>query len=160
MDRRAAAIPGEYKAKAVNMDREIGSGETVGPCQRRLEDFGLLRLVWGGLGEGSQDVHTLVSILAECRIKTLTLRGEKPGPNQMGLEASWMRRRLSIAAIKAANNCLLSRISQVGEGSGIAAKRREWQRKEEVMMANQEEADRAARITGLEMVRRGMFWSK
>ena len=131
-----------------------------GPCQRRLEEFGLLRLVWGAMGEGSQDVHTLIGILAEVRVRTLELRGERPGPHQLGQEVTCIRRRLSVAAVKAANNCLLGRISQIGEGSGMAAKRREQQRQEEFIMKNQEEADTAVRITDQELIKRGMFWAK
>ena len=101
----------------------------------------------------------MVEILAEARIRTLEMRGEKPGPHMLGQEISWIRRRLSIAALKANNNCLLGRLSQVGEGSGMAAKRREIQRQEERLMRNQEEADRAVRILGQEIVKRGMFWS-
>ena len=119
----------------------------------------MLRLVWGGMREGSQDVHSMVGILAESRVRALELRGERPGLFQMGQEVSWIRRRLSVVAIKAANNCLLGRVSQVGEGSGLAARRREMQRQEEVCMRNQEDADRAVRISSQEIVKRGMFWS-
>ena len=67
---------------------------------------------------------------------------------------------MKVAAVKAANNCLLGRISQIGEGSGMAAKRRKQQRQEEFIMKNQEEADRAVRITGHELIKRGMFLAK
>ena len=43
----------------------------------------------------------------------LGAKGERPGPFQMGQEVSWIRRRLSMAAIKAANKCLLGMVSQV-----------------------------------------------
>ena len=42
----------------------------------------------------------------------------------------------------------------------MAAKRREQQRQEEFIMKNKEEADRAVRITGQELIKRGMFWTK
>ena len=100
-----------------------------------------------------------MSILAEARIRTLTLRGERPGPQRMGLEVTWIQRRLSVAAVKAAHNCLLGRVSQVGDRSGLAAKRRELQRMEEQLMTRQGRADRAVRISGQKLVKRGMFWS-
>ncbi len=40
----------------------------------------------------------------------------------------------------------------------MAAKRRELQRQEERIMASQEESERTARVTGQEIVGRGMFW--
>ena len=55
-------------------------------------------------------------------------------------------------------DCLLRGVSQIGEGSGMAAKRRELQRQEEQVMASQEESERIARTTGQEIVGRGMFW--
>ena len=73
---------------------------------------------------GSTRVHTMVTLLATCRVRTLALRGEPPSPQQMGLEVTAIRRRLSTAAVRGANNVLLARMSQVGEGSGLASKRR------------------------------------
>ena len=140
------------------MDNEGGAQGTEGPCQRRLAEYKLIRLVWGALGEGSQDVHSLVAVLAENRVRTLANRGEKPGPHQYGLEVSLIRRRISATALRANSNCLLQRVSQIGEGSGMAAKRRELQRQEERIMASQEESERTARVTGQEIVGRGMFW--
>ena len=75
----------------------------------------------------------------------------------MDLELSLIR-RMSSAALRANNNCLLQRVSQIGEGSGMAAKRRELQGQEEWLMAGQEESERIARVTGQEIVGRGMFW--
>ena len=123
-----------------------------------MTELKLLRLVWRAQGEGSEDVHSLVTVLAESRVRTLGLRGEKPGPHQLGLEVSLIRRRLSVAAVRANSNCLLGRVSQIGEGSGMAAKRRELQRQEERDMMMQEERERVARLTGQEVVKRGMFW--
>ena len=56
------------------------------------------------------------------------------------------------------NGCLLGRMSQVGDGSGMAAKRRAQQIAEEATTANLEESDRVARIMGQEIVQRGRFW--
>ena len=56
------------------------------------------------------------------------------------------------------NGCLLGRMSQVGDSSGMAAKRRAQQSAEEATMANLEESDRVARIMGQEIVQRGRFW--
>ena len=100
----------------------------------------------------------MITILAENRVRTLNMRGDRPGPHQYGLEVSLIRRRVSSAALRANNNCLLQRVSQIGEGSGMAARRKELQRGEERLMACQEEGERIVRITGQEIVRRGMCW--
>ena len=158
VESRAAQIPGEYRRKVAKMDQAILGREGEGPCAKRLGQFPLMKLVWGAFGEGSEDVHTLVAVLAESRVRTLALRGEPPAPNQLGLEVTLIRRRLSAAAIRAANGVLLARMSQVGEGSGMAGRRREVQRKEEMAMCHQKEADWAVKVTGQELVRRGRFW--
>ena len=78
----------------------------------------------------------------------------------MGLEVSNIRRQLSTAAVRAANTVLDARMSQVGEGSGLASKRREWQRREEWAMAHIREADWIVHSTGKENVRRGQVWGQ
>ena len=106
------------------MDAAMGVvGE--GPCQRRLAELPLIPPCWGAYGEGSTGVHTLITLLAPCRVRTLALRGEPPSPQQLGLEVTAIRRRLSTAAVRGANTVLLARISQVGEGSGLASRRRQ-----------------------------------
>ena len=160
VDRRAADIPAGYRRKAVAMDVIINGTEGEGPCQRRLDELPLLSLAWGCYGEGSPDVHTLVTLLATCRVRTLGLRGEPPSSQQLGQEVTTIRRRLSTAAVRAANAVLLARLSQVGEGSGLAGRRREWQRREERAMEHEREADWLVHSTGRELVRRGRFWGK
>ena len=120
----------------------------------------MLRLAWGAYGEGSSDVQTLVTLLATCRMRTLALRGEPPSAQQMGLEVTAIRRRLSTAAVRAANTVLIARLSQVGEGSGLASKRRQWQRMGERTMEQGREADWEVHTTGRELVRRGKFWGR
>ena len=78
----------------------------------------------------------------------------------MGIEVSNIRRRLSTAAVRAANTVLVARMSQVGEGSGLASKRREWQRREERAMEHRREADWIVHSTGREIVRRRQVWGK
>ena len=106
------------------------------------------------------DNWELVTLLAACRVRTLALRGEPPLPQQMGLEVTAIRRRLSTAAVRAANTTLLARMSQVGEGSGLASKRREWQRREERQMEHSREADWLLHTTGQAIVQRGRIWGK
>ena len=158
VDKRAAGIQAGYQQKAAAMDAAMGvQGE--GPCQRRLAEFPpVLQLCFGALGEASQDVHNLVSVLAACRVRTLTLQGVPPTARQMGLEVGVIRQRLSVAVVRANQMVLLARLGQVGEGSAMAGRRRAWQRSEENRMRMQREADHLASTTGQDLVRRGRFW--
>ena len=63
-------------------------------------------------------------------------------------------------AVRAANSVLLARMGQIGEGSGLAAKRRRWQKMEERRMQLQQEGDWLVASTGREVVRRGRFWGR
>ena len=131
VDLRAAEIPADYRRKAAAMDAIITGAEGVGPCQRRLDELPLLRLAWGSYGEGSSDVQTLVTLLATCRVRTLALRGEPPSAQQMGLEVTAIRRRLSTAAVRAANTVLIARWGRgvawpAGGGSGRGWRRGPW----------------------------------
>ena len=60
--------------------------------------------------------------------------------------------------MRAASTVLLARISQVGQGSGLASRRREWQRREEMEIQNAREADFLVHCTGRKIVLRGRFW--
>ena len=154
VEKRAKEIPGDYKAKVVAMDRAMGE-EGEGPCQRRLAELPLLLLCWGAYGEGSPGVHTMVAILAACRVRTMVLQGKNPSPHQLGLEVGTIRKRLSSAAVRANSTLLLQRAGQIGEGCGLAAKRRSWQRREEHRMRLEREADWLVTTSGQEIVRRG-----
>ena len=84
VDRRAVNIPADYKRKAAKMDQAMGVEEgEEGPCQRRLAELPLITLCWGAYGEGSSGVHTLVTLLATCMVRTLALRGEPPSDKEI-----------------------------------------------------------------------------
>ena len=154
MEKRAKEIPGEYLAKAVAMDRAMGE-EGEG-----LAELLLLALCWGPYGEGSPGVHTLVAILAACRVRTMAMQWKDPSPLQLGLEVGVIRKRLSTAAVRANSSLLLQRAGQIREGCGLAAKRRSWQRRKEQRMRLDREADWLVASTGQEIVRRGRFWGR
>ena len=159
VDTRAEGIQGKYEAKAAGMDEALGVvGE--GPCMRRLREFPpVLDLCFGAFAEGSPGVHILISLLATSRVRKLELRGKVPAANQLGLEIAIIRRRLSTAAVRANNTCLLSRMGQVGEGSSMAGRRRAAARWEEQRMELEAEADWLCHTSGRELVQRGRFWT-
>ena len=78
-------------------------------------------LVFGAFGEGSQDVQSLVQNLATCRVRTLALqRGKECGEGELAVVVGEARRRLSVAAVKAQTDCLLNRMSSIGQGAVAA----------------------------------------
>ena len=78
----------------------------------------------------------------------------------LGLEVAVIRRRFSTAAVRANCTLLLQRAGQIGEGCGLATKRRSWQRREERRMFMEREADWLIATSGQELVRRGRYWGR
>ena len=64
---------------------------------------------------------------------------------------------LSTVNFRAQTQCLLTRMSQVGEGVGQAAKRRQWAAAEEERMRKERMAQWLGRVRGRNIVRRGQF---
>ena len=58
-------------------------------------------------------------------------RGRPGGEEELGICVGQVRRRLTIVAIKAQVNCLLSKLRQVGPGSKQLAQKRVWALKED-----------------------------
>ena len=91
-----------------------------------------------GWGEGSKDLHSFVSTLAEQRVLTRSLaRGSHGSNRELGLIVGQIRRTLSLTFIRAQSLCLLARMCHMGKGAKEAAGRRDkarrvecWRRKE------------------------------
>ena len=115
-------------------------------------------LVVGAFGEGSEDLHTLVQIIAEARVTAMGLARGRPGTEaELGLVVGQVRRMLSTTSIRAQAERLLARMSWVGEGVGQAAKRRGWAAAEEERMRKEREAQWLGRVRGRNIVERGQF---
>ena len=128
MDKRA----GEYVIKARNTDRNYcGVPEgTIGPVENKLISMGLVKgVVFGAFGECSQPVHDLIQQLAISRVQVAgpqkgrrgIARSEKA---EISLKVAFLRRSLSITAVKTQSFSLLSRLELLGPGMSAAAKRR------------------------------------
>ena len=66
-----------------------------------------------------------------------------------------VRRILSITAVRAQAECLLSRLRHVGRGTGAAYSRRQGAVREEVNWARKRQAKAVGRRQGRKMVKRG-----
>ena len=159
VDKRASGLPADYRRKAREADREsrAASGDERGPVERKLDEFGdLLGLVIGAWGEASEGVNTLIDQLAASRLSSQERTRGKPGNKQeLGLITAQIRRRLSLAAVKAQVECLLSRLHQVGPGSKAMMQRREWAQREDELMKRERDAQWMRKIEGVQTLRKG-----
>ena len=85
-------------------------------------------------------------------------QGRQTGSGELGVLVGQIRRILSVTAVRAQAECLLSRLWNVGRGTGVAHRRR-WEGavREEVMWERERMAQAVGRRQGRKVVRRGMF---
>ena len=144
VERRSEKLPDEYRRPLALLDERYHGTQQgeVGPLVRRLNSYGQLQgLVLGAFQEGSQDVHALLDILADSKLKARGLARGREGSNQeRAVILAGMRRQLSMTAAKAYSACLLDRVSRVGEGHRMAGKRRAWVKREEERMEEERRA--------------------
>ena len=131
-----------------------------GPLVRRLEGYGKLwGLVVGPWGEGSKDLHTLVSILGKSMVDARgRARGWEGGEGELGQVIGQLRRRLSCTFVRAQALCLLSRLGQLGTGAKAAAERRGDAMRAETARRREAQAHWQAHIRGRGLGRVGMLF--
>ena len=164
VDKRADQLHNEYVSKARRADQHYGgtSEGELGRVERKLLTFPRVEgLVFGNWGEGSQAVHALVEALAVSRAKVATpqLRSKKGLPlseeGVKGLAVGYLRRKLSITAVKAQCSSLLGRIKGLGHGAIAAAARRNRVADQERIWANERRAQHLANRIGFNIHRKG-----
>ena len=84
-------------------------------------------------------------------------QGRDSGKGELGVIVGQVRRILSVTAVRAQAECLLSRLRNVGRGTGAAYSRRQGAVREEVNWAREQQAQAVGRRQGRNVVRRGMF---
>ena len=132
MDRRAGQLHEEYVVKARNVDREfVGTPPgNVGPVEAKLLTFERVQgVVFGAFGEASEPLHQLINQLATSRVTVAGpqrgRRGVERSPEgERSLVVSQIRRRLSVATVRAQCSSLLGRLEVIGPGMKEAAGRR------------------------------------
>ena len=160
VDRRGALVPGEYRRPLERLDsnyHNTAPGDT-GPLVRRLLGYGRLQLlVMGSWQEGTKDLHSLLDLLADLKVKRLGLaRGRELSDRERARVLSDYRRILSVTAARASSGCLIGRLARFGPAFRAAAKRREWVRREGERMEEEREAHWRANVRG-RGVMRGQF---
>ena len=116
----------------------------------KLEEFPLSVFVFGAFGEGSEEVHKLVSVLAVARVKRFGL-GLGKGGRELKFEgavaqaAGLVRRRLFAVAVREQARLLLDRVPFSG-AAGLAAlqRRQDAQREADCGLLQEWRVDRAA----------------
>ena len=161
VDIRDAEISGEYRRTAAKMDVALGHVVGEGPAQRRLAEYGqVMGLCFGGLGEASKEVHSLIEAMASTRLKIQGMAMGRPGSEQeLAIITGYLRRRISAATVRANFTCLLERMGQVGEGAVRAGRRRDWVRAEEEKMRWDRQAQWLSRVRGVGLVQKGRFFA-
>jgi hypothetical protein len=162
VERRVRDLPGEYIKPLAKLDRKYHGTQVgqVGPLERRLQGFGRLQcLVMGSFQEGSKDLHALLETLADCKLRARGLaRGREGTERERSNILTDLRRELSTVSAKAVSSCLLGRVARVGEGHRLAAKRREWVRRDDERREEARKAHWAANVRERGVFRgRGQF---
>ena len=129
---RGDALPAEYLRKARDTDRDYcGTAPgSQGPVETKLRNFPpLMKLVVGPFGECSGDLHELLNTLAESKMLHLSRsRGELESEWKTASHLTYLKRQISVCAVRGMAESLLVRLQQAGVGPGggaaQAAKRR------------------------------------
>ena len=160
VEKRGRDVPGEYRRPLQRLDERYHGtmpGD-VGPLVSRLLGFGRLQvLVIGAWQEGSQDVHQLLELLADTKVKGLGLGlGRELSSRERANHLANYRQILSVASAKAVSGCLLGRVARFGPAHRAAAKRRAWVRRETQRLDAERVAHWRANVMGRGL-ERGQF---
>ena len=134
MDRRARLLPGEYRRKVAEVDREYYGtvrGQ-AGPLQARLEQLAggggledLLGLCVGAFGDCSTDMDRLIRALAQSRALFLSRETGRPlSDSETGHILGQYRRVLSVTFVRSQAACLVARMGHLGQAARECAGRR------------------------------------
>ena len=161
-DRRAGGLQSLYRGKLEKYDRKYhgtAPGQR-GPLVQRLDGYGKLwGLVVGPWGEGSKDLHTLISVIGKNMVDSRGRdRGWEGGEGELGQVMGQLRRKLSCTFVRAQALCLLSRLGQLGPGARAAAERRADALRAETARRREAQAHWQAHIRGRGLGRVGMLF--
>ena len=163
VDKRAEDLHDEYVSKAQQADQLYGLVEEgrQGRVERKLLSFPKVEgLVFGNWGEASESVHSLVEHLATSRARVGEPQARSRGGrlSEEGIKSvavGYIRRRLSIAAIKAQCLTLLGRLEVMGPGAVLANNRRKTALEQYELWRRERCAQIIADKQGYNAVRRG-----
>ena len=131
VDKRAEQLQREYEVKARTVDQQYCDVEPgqVGPVEAKLHSLGQVRgVVFGAFGEASRPVHDLVDFIATSRVAVAgPQRGRKGAlrepEGERAIIVGQVRRKLSVAAIRAQCLSLLGRLQVIGASKELERRR-------------------------------------
>ena len=150
-------------AKARRTDQTYCGTEqgNVGPVERKLDSLGRVHgIVVGAFGEGSDDLHALNNHLAISKVRyagpQLGRRGQlRSEEAELALTTTFLRRSLSVCAVRGQAQVLLGRLEVIALGGAAAAQRRNNATLLERRWAQQRRADALRNLLGKSLLRRG-----
>ena len=165
VDKRASELNAEYLAKAKHTDQTYCSTAqgTIGPAELKLGSLGRVHgIVVRAFGEASDDLHSLIHHLAISRVRYASPQVGRRGQvrteeAEIALTTSFLRKNLSVCAVRGQARLLLGRLEVIGPGGGTAAVRRNNALRLERSWANQRRADALSILQGRSILRRGHF---
>ena len=142
-------------------DRDYGGVEEgrVGPVESKLLSFPTVQgMVFGSFGEASESVHSLA--LATSRVRVAGPQRGRKGvvrteEGEKSIAVSYIRRTLSLAAIRAQTHSLLGRLEGLGRGVTAAMGRRNEALELERVWMRERRATALSLRNGLNILRRG-----
>ena len=162
MEKRAALIPGQYKKKLADLDKQYHgtTDNQTGPLVQRLQSFGKIEtLVIGPWGEGSSGLHDLIKVIGENKVKSKERsRGVSASDNMLGVEIGQIRRTLSTTFVRANSVCLLSRLSYLGKNGEKAGQRRTQMLRMEEERRQERQAHHQAHVKSRGVSRAGQLF--
>ena len=164
MDKRSGELNGEYLAKARRTDQDY-CGTEQDTVERKLGSLGRVHgIVVSAFGEGSDDLHALISHLARSRVRyagpQLGRRGQPRSEEaEIALATSFLRKSLSDCAVRGQAQVLLGRLDLevIAPGGAAAAQRRNNALLLERRWAQQRRAALLSNLLGKSLLRRGHF---
>ena len=127
--------------------------------ERKLGSLGRVHgIVVGAFGEGSDDLHALIHHLAVSRVRfagpQLGRRGQlRTEEAEIALSTSFLRKTLSVCAVRGQAQVLLGRLEVIGLGGAAAAQRRNNALFLERRWAQQRRADAPSTLLGKSILR-------
>ena len=135
----------------------------MGPVERKLGSLGRVHgIVVGAFGEGSDDLHALISHLARSRVRYAGPQLGRSGlprseDAEIALATSFLRKSLSVCAVRGQAQVLLGRLEVIAPGGAAAAQRRNNALLLERRWAQQRRAALLSNLLGKSLLRRGHF---
>ena len=100
------------------------------PVESKLDSFGRVRgIVFGNFGECSEDTHQLLDNIATSRVRVAGPQDSRKGwrrteEGERAVIVGYLRRMVSVAAVKAQCHLLLGRLEAMGPGTAQVRNRR------------------------------------